>query len=71
MADFISILSTDEAKRLSKSDIETLCTLQAKANGDIPTDEECKEKMKEYVQKRCKELQGDVGYAESLKKQFV
>ena len=71
MADLISFLSTDEAKRLSKKDIETLYTIQAKANGEIPSDEEQQKDMKEYIQKRCKDLQGDVGYSEEMKKSFV
>lgn len=71
MADLISILNTEEAKRLSKKDIETLYTIQAKANGEIPSDEEQQKDMKEYIQKRCKDLQGDVGYAEQMKKTFV
>ena len=67
MADLISILSSEEAKRLNKKDMETLDTIQAKANGEIPSDEE----QQKDIQKRCKDLQGDVGYSEEMKKSFV
>lgn len=71
MADLISILSSEEAKRLNKKDMETLYTIQAKANGEIPSDEEQQKNMSEYIKKRCEDLQGDVGYAEQMKKTFV
>lgn len=70
MVDFISILSTEEAQRLSANDMEVLNAIQAKANGEIPSDEERQKKMKEYIQNRCNELHCDDGYAESLKKEF-
>ena len=70
MVDFISILSTEEAQRLSANDMEVLNAIQAKANGKIPSDEERQKKFKEYIQKRSKELLEDDGYAESLKKEF-
>lgn len=70
MVDFISILSTEEAQRLSANDMEVLNAIQAKANGEIPSDEERQKKFKEYIQKRSKELLEDDGYAESLKKEF-
>lgn len=70
MVDFISILSTEEAQRLSANDMEVLNAIQAKANGEIPSDEERQKKFKEYIQERSKELLEDDGYAESLKKEF-
>lgn len=70
MADLISILSTEEAKRLSANDMEVLSVIQAKANGETPSDEERQKKMKEYIQNRCKELNEDEGYKESLEKGF-
>ena len=71
MADLVSILSSDEAKRLSASDMETLYAIQAKANGEVSSDEEQEKSMKEYIQKRCKELSGDAGYAAEMEKTFV
>lgn len=70
MADLISILSTEEANRLSANDMEVLSAIQAKANGEIPSDEERQKRMKEYIQNRCKELNDDEGYKESLEKGF-
>jgi hypothetical protein len=70
MANFVSQLSSDEANRLSAHDMETLYAIQAKVNGEIPSDEERQKKFKEYIQKRSKELLEDDGYAESLEKEF-
>ncbi len=70
MANLIEQLSSDEAKRLNEQDMEALYAIQAKANGEIPSDEERQKNMKEYAQKRIKELLGDEGYAESLEKEF-
>ncbi len=70
MANLVAQLSSDEAKRLSAQDMETLYDIQAKANGEIPSDEERQKKFKEYIQKRSKELIEDDGYAKSLEKEF-
>lgn len=70
MANFVSILTTEEAKRLSEEDMQMLYNIQRKANGEIASDAERKAALKEVIEKKANALNGDSGYAEELEKTF-
>lgn len=70
MANFVSILTTEEAKRLSEEDMQMLYNIQRKANGEIASDAERKAALKEVIEKKTNALNGDSGYAEELEKTF-